>query len=137
MMMAGDPLCEYCNTWCKSKEKVCTVTATMEPAEFKQRMEMKDFSMLENLEEGLKGESRFQLDLHSCPSCKMLNTLSVQYFKVPIVKGKKAEEKNSKLMDKLLLAPGEAEKIAAVPAKIAAAQAARDAAEDATDSAHA
>jgi len=137
MMMAGDPFCESCNTWCKSKEKVCTVAATMEPAEFKQRMERKDFSMLEKLEEGTKGQSRFQLDLHSCPSCKMLNTLSVQHFKVQIVKGKKADEKNSKLIDKLLLAPGEAEKIEAVPAKIAAAQAARETAEDAADSAHA
>jgi hypothetical protein len=137
MMMASDPFCESCNTWCKSKEKVCTVAATMEPAEFKQRIERKDFSMLEKLEEGTKGQSRFQLDLHSCPSCKMLNTLSVQYFKVEIVKGKKADEKNSKLIDKLLLAPGEAEKIEAVPAKIAAAQAARAAAEDAADSAHA
>ncbi len=107
----SEPFCESCQRWCELTEGVAVV-GEGDPKELKSRMEKKDFSFPEKLGAKKPGASSwFRLDLHSCPQCGMVNTLSIRKVRVSVDKKGKSSEKTKNVMSKLLLNAAETESL--------------------------
>jgi len=115
LFVAADPLtepfCESCERWSDGKEGIATV-ADADADELRSRLEAKDFAFLEAL--GAKkadASSWVRLDLHSCPDCGMLNTLSVKRVTLKVDKKGKESQHVKKVMNRLLLDVPEAARL--------------------------
>lgn len=121
--MLSEPFCEACNCWCKESEGVGMVAAG-DAGELKQRMEVKDFGFLEKLG-GVPPDARqwFRLDLHSCPTCQMTNTLTVKSVTRSVDKQGKASDTVKDLVDQLLVTSDDAATMRRLGQKFAASAA--------------
>jgi hypothetical protein len=115
LFVAADPLtepfCESCERWAEEKQGIATV-ADADAEELRSRLEAKDFAFLEGL--GAKkpnAGSWVRLDLHSCPDCGMLNTLSVKRVTLKVDKKGKESQHVKKVMNRLLLDVPEAARL--------------------------
>jgi hypothetical protein len=100
---SSDPFCENCQSWC-AREQGVAVVALAESAEFKRRLEAKDFQYLREV--GAKGEGDaewLRVDLHHCPGCGQTNTLSVHKEKLSYDSKGNPSVSASSLLDNLLL----------------------------------
>jgi len=106
--MDEEPFCETCEEWAAKKERVVEAAAA-DPAEFKQRMEAKDFKYLESQGAPTEDTAEFQrIDVFSCPRCGGFHTLDSTQVKIKIESGKRKEE-TTQTMHHLLLSSSEAE----------------------------
>ena len=124
--------CEGCELWTQVHTGVCIVPAGAAPpvtdkaglksylkglkqhaAELKDRLENKDLTYLEQLGPVAEGAiAWYRLDLHSCPQCKMTNTLRVTQFKRRVEGKKVSKQKDEKeVLRQLLLSSTEVEAV--------------------------
>jgi len=107
----SEPFCESCERWSDGKEGIATVAAA-NAEELRSRLEAKDFAFLEAL--GAKkadASSWVRLDLHSCPDCGMLNTLSVKQVTMKVDNKGKESQVVKDVMNRLLLDVPEAARL--------------------------
>jgi hypothetical protein len=107
----SEPFCESCERWSDRQEGIATV-ADADAEELRKRLEAKDFAFLEAL--GAKkanAGSWVRLDLHSCPDCGMLNTLSVKQVILKVDKNGKESQGLKEVMNRLLLDVPEAARL--------------------------
>lgn len=114
------PFCDRCDAWCDASEGVARLTVS-EADELKSLMEAKRIDALERL--GAAGERDtdwIRVDLHDCPSCDNLHTLTLKSVSVSVADDGDRQQKEVALVDHLLLTTEESHRIRALspePAK--------------------
>jgi hypothetical protein len=71
------PFCETCQIWCTSTEKLCLLPVS-DVAQTKLLLQQHDLSFLQKLGAGDKKTTNLGAELHSCPNCRELNTLTLR-----------------------------------------------------------
>jgi hypothetical protein len=102
------PFCEPCQLWGSASEKLC-LSAASDLGQIKLLLEQHDLSFLQKLGPGDKKATHLSAQLHSCPNCGELNTLTLgQTFVQPRKFGSPAV-KTVNLSNKLLVSRHEAD----------------------------
>ncbi len=101
----AQPFCEACKLWCSSSEKLC-LSPVGNLAQVKLQIQQHDFSFLQKLGIGRKNAVHLHAELHSCPSCRELNTLTLRQTAVP---QRRFRSPHVTLANKLLVSHMEAE----------------------------
>jgi len=86
-----------CQLWCSESEKLCLSPAS-NLAQTRLQLAQHDPSFLQKLGAGNKNGIHLSAELHSCPKCRELNTLTLRQTSVP-----------QSIADKLLVSRAEAE----------------------------
>jgi len=117
--MQKEPFCESCGTWCEENAGVARINQA-DGGEVRQHLEMKDYGYLEKLG-GAKADAAHyvELDLHSCPNCRMTHTLTGNLVTVTINKKGEKEASKESVADKLLVTPSDAETLRTLGQKLA------------------
>ena len=71
------PFCENCQLWCTATEKLCLLPVS-DVAQTKLLLQQHDLSFLQKLGGGDKKTTNLSAELHSCPNCHELNTLTLR-----------------------------------------------------------
>lgn len=111
------PFCERCDVWCEPTEDVARLAATGldEPGELKSRMDAKDLTALERLgTPGADDERWIRVDLHDCPSCGNLHTMTLKAITVSVDSDGETQHKEIEVVNHLLLSTDEAHRIRAL-----------------------
>ena len=102
------PFCETCDEWAKTTESVVAADVS-DMAEFKRRMEAKDFHYLESAGPPKPASLVWvRLDVHSCPRCGSFHTMDGEQATVKIESGKRKESTKT-VLHNLILTASEAE----------------------------
>ena len=76
-MATDDPCCERCQCWCERSGGL--KVALTDTAEFKRRLEAHDLGYISQFHPPAAGASQWlRLQLHSCPKCHEMHTLTVK-----------------------------------------------------------
>jgi hypothetical protein len=101
----SQPFCETCQVWCSATEKLVLSPVSNIP-QTKRQIAQRDFSFLQKLGAGNKKYVHLKAELHSCPNCRELNTLTLQQSAVPL---RRYRSPYVTLADKLLISRAEAD----------------------------
>lgn len=107
------PFCENCGTWCEREQTVAWVTDT-DQKELKQHLEWKDFHFVHTHRGAMDLPAVFRLDMHSCPKCNELHTLSARWISCKKDKLGREHKAEKVVVDKILVSASEAEQLRAV-----------------------
>lgn len=111
MVALATPFCERCDVWCNEEKDVATLKPC-DPEELRARMEAKELGFLETV-----GKPEFpaaewiRADLHVCPGCKEMQTLSFKKINVTVNDKGERSDAETNWIDHLLVTPQEAEAI--------------------------
>jgi len=109
VMMEAQPFCEKCQLWCSSSEELYLSPGN---ASFiRQSLFKRDFTFLEKLGPSGRTTSHLKAQLHSCPNCKDLNTLTLAQmeFVRPTKWYQRQGTRHTDLIKKFILSRGEAD----------------------------
>jgi hypothetical protein len=107
-IIRAQPFCEACQGWCSASEKICLLPVN-DIRQIKLAVQQRDFSFLQKLGPGNKKHSHLIAQLHSCPNCHGVNTLTLrQTFMQPRKFGAPAI-KHATIAEKLLISCQEAD----------------------------
>lgn len=108
MMLGNRPFCENCNAWCAGEQGVALLGAA-DDDEVKRRVEAKDFQYVRGLGTKAEGDVEwYRVDLHGCPTCGQMNTLSVMKEKLKVDDKGNVSVDSSPFIENLLLTAPEA-----------------------------
>lgn len=113
--MLGDaPFCEKCDAWC-AHERGVALLAAGDDGEVRRRVEAKDFQYVRGLGAMAEGDVEwYRVDLHRCPTCGQMNTVSVFNEKLKVDDKGNVSVKSSALVENLLLTAPEADGLRAL-----------------------
>jgi hypothetical protein len=101
--LTTEPFCEPCNVWCEEEKDLVSIRAAGSD-ELKRRFEAKDFAYLKTVGAKAAGDAEWcRIDLHRCPSCGMMNALSVSRQKLSVGRNGKTNVTSSNIFRGLLL----------------------------------
>jgi hypothetical protein len=103
--MQWQPFCEACQVWCSATEKLL-LSPVSNIAQTKLQLAQRDLSFLQKLGAGNKNYVHLKAELHSCPNCRELNTLTLQQTAVP---QRRHRSPYVTLADKMLVSRAEAD----------------------------
>jgi hypothetical protein len=103
--LQSQPFCETCQVWCSATEKLLLSPVSNLP-QTQRQLALRDFSFLQKLGAGKKNYVHLKADLHSCPNCRELNTLTLRQTAVP---QRRYRSPYVILADKLLISRAEAD----------------------------
>lgn len=110
------PFCERCDVWCDATEDVVRF-ADCDAGELKRRVETKEPGFLEWLERlgapGSRDDAWIRADLHDCPSCGNLHTLSLKAVSVSAGDDGERRESELEVVNQLLLTTEEVHRLRA------------------------
>jgi len=102
------PFCEPCQLWGSASEKLC-LSPVSDLGQIKLLLEQNDLSFLQKLGAGDKKTTHLSAELHSCPNCGQLNTLTLRQTFVQPRKFSSPAVKVVNLASKLLVSRQEAD----------------------------
>ena len=102
------PFCEVCQLWCSATEKLCLLPVS-DIGQTKLLLEQHDLSFLQKLGPGNTKVSHLKAEVHSCPNCRDLNTLTLQQMFVQPRKFGSPAVKVVNLASKLMISRQEAD----------------------------
>ena len=109
LLLEMQPFCEKCQFWCSSNEKLCLSAG--DPIFIRRSLAKRDLAFLEKLGPGDKRTNYITAQLHSCPSCGDLNTLTLT--QTAVIRSQKWYQRTSmrrtELVKKFLLSRPEAD----------------------------
>ena len=108
------PFCERCNLWCEPTEDVARLAAC-EPSQLKSHMDAEELNVLAVLFElGTSAEDDdtwIRVDLHDCPSCGNLHTMTLKSISVPEAAAGEHHQTELEVANHLLLSTEQAQRI--------------------------
>ncbi len=107
-VLRSQPFCEKCDLWCSDSEKLCLLPVN-DVNQTKLLLAQHDLSFLQKLGPGDKKTSHLIAELHSCPSCRELNTLTLRQTLMQPRKFGSPQIKHVSLVDKLVVSRQEAD----------------------------
>ena len=109
VILEAQPFCERCQLWCSSSEKLHLSPGNA--SLIRRSLFKRDFTFLEKLGPGSKMSSHLMAQLHSCPNCGDLNTLTLTQteFVRPTKWYQRQGTRHTDLIKKFLLARAEAD----------------------------
>jgi hypothetical protein len=102
----AQPFCETCQRWCSTSEKLF-LSPVSNLAQTKLQLAQRDLTFLQKLGAGSKGRVHLSAELHACPKCRELNTLTLRQTRVP---QSRFRSPHVTLVDKLLVSRAEADR---------------------------
>jgi hypothetical protein len=111
------PFCERCDVWCEPTEDVARLAASSlsSPDELKARMDSKDLDALERLgDPAAHDDAWIRVDLHDCPSCGNLHTMTLKHVTVGLDGNGETQHKELEVVNHLLLSTDEVHRIRAL-----------------------
>jgi len=102
------PFCEPCQLWCSDTEKI-VLSPVADVQQARRSIQLRDFTFLQELGPGNKRNAHLSVELHSCPNCRDLNTLTLKQQQVQPRKFRSPSIKHVTLADKLLVSRQEAD----------------------------
>lgn len=114
-MDASRIFCEKCDRW-SGPGRTFAQTVPVPPEDIKKRLEACDLAFIPALPrwDGRPGQY-YQWERHQCDSCKELNTLTVSSVTKTVDKKGRTSTKTKKLVDRMILQPGDVEAMTAAP----------------------
>ena len=116
-ILADRPFCEACDTWAAKPIQIATTgvgSGAGDVDSLRQRLERRDFTALQPLGPSQANDGKWlEYTLHQCGTCQKFATLTVT--QVTVTKDKKGKATSAKkvLLEKLLVEPGDVEKLKA------------------------
>ena len=108
------PFCERCDIWCEPSEDVARLSAC-EPSQLKSHMDAKELDVLLELGNPAEHDDTWiRVDLHDCPSCGNLHTMTLKSISVTVVDDGEHQQKELEVVNHLLLNTEEAHQIRAL-----------------------
>lgn len=112
VMIGSVPFCEACGTWCGPRKLVRSTATVADPATLKQKLEDGDFAHVATLGPPTGNGDTAEFGVHSCPSCKQFNTLTVTNKSVAHdKKGKVVSNTSATLVDRLIVSSADVAKL--------------------------
>ena len=110
------PFCERCDVWCEPTEDCRRGSRRLEPAELKSHMDAKDLSALWSGwgRPAAHDDSWIRVDLHDCPSCGNLHTMTLKSITVSVDSDGETQHKEIEVVSHLLLTTDEVHRIRAL-----------------------
>lgn len=102
------PFCEACQLWCSASEKLCLLPV-VDLAQTRLLLDQHDLSFLQKLGPGNVKTTHLSAELHSCPNCRELNTLTLRQTFVQPRKFGSPAVKVADLTTKLMVSRQEAD----------------------------
>jgi len=105
------PFCERCERWCEPSEDVARLAAC-EPSQLKSLADAKELDALARLgSPGPDDDTWIRVDLHDCPACGDLHTLSLKLITSATGDDGQPQQKEMEVVNHLLLTTNEAHRI--------------------------
>lgn len=105
------PFCESCERWCEPETDVARL-ASCEPAELKEGLESRRVDALRELgAPAARDATWIRADLHDCPSCRDLHTLTLTSVRVSVGDDGEQTEQETQAVSQFLVTTPEAETI--------------------------